>query len=82
MSQNFYVIARPNGVGKTTFARKFLMGNVAAPSPEILKLPLEVRAEMALRAPVDEVIEEHARMGGRFTFGKTAKSSRYPLTNS
>jgi hypothetical protein len=39
------------------------MGNVAKPSPEILKLPLEVRAEMALKAAVDEVIEEHARNG-------------------
>jgi hypothetical protein len=31
--------------------------------PNILKLPLEVRAEMALRAGVEKLIEEHAREG-------------------
>lgn len=33
------------------------------PSPDILKLPLEVRAEMALKAAVEKLIEEHAREG-------------------
>jgi hypothetical protein len=31
--------------------------------PNILDLPLEVRAEMALRAAVAKLIEEHAREG-------------------
>jgi len=39
------------------------MNNALKPNPETLKLPLEVRAEMALRAALDEVIEEHARNG-------------------
>jgi hypothetical protein len=39
------------------------MENIVKPAPEMLKLPLEVRAEMALKAAVDEVIEEHARNG-------------------
>lgn len=33
------------------------------PSKRILALPLEVRAEMALKAAVRKVIEEHARLG-------------------
>jgi len=33
------------------------------PSPEILKLPLHVRAEMALKAAVRNVVEEHIRSG-------------------
>lgn len=33
------------------------------PSLEILKLPLEVRAQMALKAAVKKAIEEHARQG-------------------
>lgn len=33
------------------------------PPPNILDLPLEVRALMALEAAVEEVIEEHAREG-------------------
>jgi hypothetical protein len=33
------------------------------PPPEVLKLPLEVRAEMALKAAVEKLIEEHAREG-------------------
>lgn len=31
--------------------------------PNILELPLEVRAEMALKSAVEKVIEEHARDG-------------------
>ena len=33
------------------------------PSPEILELPLEVRAEMALKAAVKKVVQEHVRTG-------------------
>ncbi|HWX37600.1 MAG TPA: hypothetical protein VNY09_00080 [Candidatus Sulfotelmatobacter sp.] len=33
------------------------------PPPEVLKWPLEVRAEMALKAAVEKLIEEHAREG-------------------
>ncbi|HKW34606.1 MAG TPA: hypothetical protein VJN92_16470 [Candidatus Acidoferrum sp.] len=33
------------------------------PPPNVLDLPLEVRAEMALKAAVDKVIVEHARQG-------------------
>jgi hypothetical protein len=33
------------------------------PPPDVLKLPLEVRAEMALKAAVEKLIEEHAREG-------------------
>jgi hypothetical protein len=33
------------------------------PPPNVLELPLEVRAEMALQAAVENLIEEHARDG-------------------
>ena len=39
------------------------MANGVRPSAELLKLPLEVRAEMALKAAVEKVIEEHSREG-------------------
>jgi hypothetical protein len=40
------------------------MGNVVKPTPELLALPLEVRALlMAFKAAVEQVIEEHARNG-------------------
>lgn len=33
------------------------------PPPNVLELPLEARAEMALKAAVEELIDEHARDG-------------------
>jgi hypothetical protein len=33
------------------------------PPANVLELPLEVRAEMALKAAVEKVIIEHARLG-------------------
>jgi hypothetical protein len=33
------------------------------PPPNVLELPLEVRAEMALKAAVEKLIEEHSREG-------------------
>lgn len=33
------------------------------PPPNVLDLPLEQRAEMALKAAVEKVIIEHARLG-------------------
>jgi hypothetical protein len=33
------------------------------PPPNVLELPLEIRAEMALKAAVANLIEEHARDG-------------------
>ena len=33
------------------------------PPANVLELPLEVRAEMALKAAVEKVMEEHAREG-------------------
>ncbi len=39
------------------------MANTTKPSAKVLKLPLEVRAEMAIRAAFESVIDEHARAG-------------------
>ncbi len=33
------------------------------PPPNVLNLPLEVRAEMALQAAVERALEENARLG-------------------
>jgi hypothetical protein len=38
-------------------------GKMRKPPPNVLELPLEVRAEMALKAAVEKLIEEHAREG-------------------
>lgn len=43
------------------------------PSPEILKLPLEVRAEMALKYAVKQAIEQHAREGRSIFVWKDGK---------
>jgi hypothetical protein len=39
----------------------------------ILRLPLEQRAEMAFREAVDEVIDEHARLGLPIYIGRGGK---------
>lgn len=39
----------------------------------ILRLPLEKRAEMAFREAVDEVIDEHARLGLPLYIGREGK---------
>jgi hypothetical protein len=39
------------------------MGHMTKPSADILKLPLEVRAEMAMKAAFEKVVEEHIRSG-------------------
>lgn len=39
----------------------------------ILRLPMEKRAEMALREAVDEVIAEHARLGLPLYIGRNGK---------
>ena len=39
----------------------------------ILRLPMEKRAEMALREAVDEVIAEHARLGFPLYIGRNGK---------
>lgn len=40
---------------------------------KILRLPLEKRAEMAFREAVDEVIDEHARLGLPLYIGRNGK---------
>ncbi len=39
------------------------MGNLTKPPANILELPLAERAEMALKAAVEKVVEEHIRDG-------------------
>jgi hypothetical protein len=39
------------------------MAHINKPSEEILKLPLEVRAEMAMKAAFEKVVQEHIRSG-------------------
>jgi hypothetical protein len=40
-----------------------LRENMTKPPANVLELPLEVRAEMALKAAVEKLIIEHARQG-------------------
>ena len=39
------------------------MGNLTKPPTNILELPLAERAEMALKAAVEKVVESHVREG-------------------
>jgi hypothetical protein len=39
------------------------MGNIISPTADVLRLPLQERAEMALKAAVQEVINDHVREG-------------------
>lgn len=39
------------------------MNKISSLPPEILDLPLEVRAEMAMKAAVEKVVDEHVRLG-------------------
>ena len=39
------------------------MGNLTKPPANILELPLAERAEMALKAAVEKVVESHVREG-------------------
>jgi hypothetical protein len=39
------------------------MKNAVKPSAEILDLPLEVRADLAMKAAFQKLVEEHARDG-------------------
>ena len=39
------------------------MNKISKLPPEILSLPLEVRAEMALKSAFEKVVEEHIRLG-------------------
>ena len=39
------------------------MNKISNLPPEILNLPIEVRAEMAMKAAVEKVVQEHIRTG-------------------
>lgn len=43
------------------------------PPPNVLTLPLEVRAEMALKPAVERLIEEHACEGGSIYIWRDGK---------
>lgn len=60
------------------------MEKMTRPSHDLLALPLEVRAEMAFKAAVDKVIEEHARLGLTLPIwrdGKVVEASAEELRN-
>lgn len=48
------------------------------PPANVLELPLEVRAEMALRAAVENLIEERAREGRSLIVWKDGKIADIP----
>jgi hypothetical protein len=39
------------------------MGHINKPSAEILELPLQVRAEMAMKSAFKKLVQEHIRAG-------------------
>jgi len=46
---------------------------MSMPSKHVLKLPLEERAEIAFKAAVSKVIDEHARLGLPIYVGRDGK---------
>lgn len=51
---------------------------ILSQTSEILKLPLGVRAETALKAAVDELIQEHARNGWPLYVWQDGKVAEIP----
>jgi hypothetical protein len=49
------------------------------PPANVLELPLEVRAEMALNAAVEKLIVEHARTGAPLYIWRDGKGMVMPL---
>jgi hypothetical protein len=49
------------------------MGNLTKPPTNILELPLGERAEMALKAAVEKVVESHVRDGRPLYFWRDGK---------
>jgi hypothetical protein len=54
------------------------MGNMTKPPANILDLPLGERAEMALKAAVEKVVEAQYETGGRSLSGAMVRWLRYP----
>lgn len=49
------------------------------PPANVLELPMEQRAEMALKAAVEELIIEHARTGAPFYIWRDGKVIAMPM---
>ena len=86
MSRNVYVIAGPNGSGKTTFAREFLPNHVDCKyfiNADLIAAGLspfspETAAIRAGRLMLEE-IERQARSGEDFSFETTLSGRGYVL---
>ena len=84
MDQRIIILAGPNGAGRTTFAREFLIGDAACPAFVNADLiaaglsPFEPD-RMALRAGrlMLEMIAEHAARGRSFAFETTLAGRNY-----
>lgn len=48
------------------------------PPPNVLELPLDVRAEMALKSAVEKLIVEHARLGLSLCIWRNGKVVEVP----
>jgi len=58
------------------------MGTLTKPPADILELPLAQRAEMALKAAVEKVVEEHARDGRPLYIWRDGKVVEVSAQNS
>jgi predicted ABC-type ATPase len=85
-THNVYVVAGPNGSGKTTFAREFLPNYVKCPNfvnhQEDLtmkkRLTMQDKAETAIKVAVRKVIAEHKKSGRPIAIWKNGKAVNVP----
>ena len=54
------------------------MNKISTLPPEILNLPIEVRAEMAMKAAFEKVVQEHIRTGRPLHIMRDGKAVAVP----
>jgi len=77
---NVYVVAGPNGSGKTTFAREFLP-DCRGKTNMKKRLSIQDKAELAMKAAVKKVIAEHKKTGRPLSIWKNGRAVHVPINN-
>lgn len=73
MRKNVYIIAGPNGSGKTTFAKRR-----SKRKRRVRELTISEKAEKALKEAVQKVIEDHKRTGDPLVVWQNGRVAKIP----